>query len=90
MLSLHKQVWERNEHIFTPNTFDTRRNLAFLYRKTGEIEKALKFLEENFIDGQHIFEVDSPHVVIARDDLARAYESAGRLHEARFPYENAE
>ena len=45
-LSLHKQVLERNEHIFTPNTFDTRRNPAFLYRKTGEIEKALKFLKE--------------------------------------------
>ena len=80
-IALHQQALEHGENTFSTNTLDIRRNLAFLHRKTGEIEKALTLLEENYIDSQRIFDADSPHVSIARYDLARAYEIAGRFDE---------
>lgn len=80
-IALHQQALEHSENTFSTNTLDIRRKLAFLYRNTGEIEKALTLLEENFIDSQRIFDADSPHVSIARYDLARAYEIAGRFDE---------
>ena len=65
-----------------PQTLTSRNNLAYAYRSTGDLDRAVPLYVRTVADRERVLGPDHPETLASRNNLAQAYRSAGDLDRA--------